>query len=294
MSPDVLRWVVILILDENTKAWIQKKIKEGRGQGTGSAYQPWLRVGDFPSNGTSHRITYFKQNRVCHFFSTLEAKAFYLFEWADQVMDINEQYPLLPIEDTIRLAEQMGINYPTQHDKKRKVRQPEVLTTDFLVTFAKKDGTIYQKAYSVKMSQDLNQPRTVEKQKLEGAYWKEQGVPFSIITERELTGNKIANLELLYGYRSYETDTSLLWDWIPLLLEYPKRQLSEVAGLLDVQRSLPRGTSLNRFFTLAAQKKIPIQLDNGILRATRRIEELVDMERLKEMRGAASYDRIAT
>ena len=85
MSPDVLRWVVILILDENTKAWIQKKIKEGRGQGTGSAYQPWLRVGDFPSNGTSHRITYFKQNRVCHFFSTLEAKAFYLFEWADQV-----------------------------------------------------------------------------------------------------------------------------------------------------------------------------------------------------------------
>lgn len=107
----------MLILDEKTKAWIQKQIQSGRGQGTGPSYQPWLRVGEFFSNGTSHRITYFKQNRVCHFFSSLEAKVFYQFEWADKIIDINEQYPLLPIEDTIRLAEQMGISYPTQYNK---------------------------------------------------------------------------------------------------------------------------------------------------------------------------------
>lgn len=290
----VSRRVVILTLDENTKAWIQKKIKEGLGQGSGSAYQPWLRVGDFPSNGTSHRITYFKQNRVCHFFSSLEAKAFYLFEWADKVKDINEQYPLLPIEDTIRLAEQMGINYPTQYYKKRKARQMEVMTTDFLITFSKKDGTTHQKAYSVKMSQDLNQPRTVEKQKLEAAYWKERGVPFSIITERELNGMKTQNLEFLYGYRSNEPDVSLLEDWIVLLLECPDRELSEVAGLLDVQLGLSRGMALMQFFTLAANKWIPLRIENGILRATRQIEELVDLERLRQIGDEEHYGRIAT
>lgn len=284
----------MLILDEKTKAWIQKQIQSGRGQGTGPSYQPWLRVGEFSSNGTSHRITYFKQNRVCHFFSSLEAKVFYQFEWADKIIDINEQYPLLPIEDTIRLAEQMGISYPTQYNKKRKTCQPVVMTTDFLVTFMEENGTTYQKAYSVKMSQDLDQPRMMEKQKLEAAYWKERGTPFSIITERELDGVKVGNLEFLYGYRSYEPGDCLLEDWISLLLECSNRTLNEVVGLLDVQHGLPKGTALKQFFTLAANKWIPIQLDSGILRATRRIEELVDMERLKEMGGETHHDRITT
>lgn len=284
----------MLILDENTKNWIQKQIQAGFGQGTGTTYQPWLRVGDFSSNGTSHRITYFKQNRVCHFFSSLEAKAFYQFEWADKVIDINEQYPLLPIEDTIRLAEQMGINYPTQYYKKRKARQPEVMTTDFLVTFAEENGVTRQKAYSVKMSQDLNQLRTIEKQRLEAAYWRERRIPFSIITERELNRVKMQNLEFLYGYRSNEPDISLLENWILLLLECPNRELSEVAGLLDVRCGLSRGTALMQFFTMAANKWIPIQVDNGILRATKRIEELVDLERLRQIGDETHHDRIAT
>lgn len=224
----------------------------------------------------------------------MEAKVFYQFEWADKIIDINEQYPLLPIEDTIRLAEQMGISYPTQYNKKRKTCQPVVMTTDFLVTFMEENGTTYQKAYSVKMSQDLDQPRTMEKQKLEAAYWKERGTPFSIITERELDGVKVGNLEFLYGYRSYEPGDCLLEDWISLLLECSNRTLNEVVGLLDVQHGLPKGTALKQFFTLAANKWIPIQLDSGILRATRRIEQLVDMERLKEMGGETHHDRIAT
>ena len=70
--------------------------------------------------------------------------------------------------------------------------------------------------------------------------------------------------------------------------------LNEVLGLLDVQQCLTKGTALKQFFTLAANKWIAIQLDSGILRATRRIEELVDMERLKEMGGETHHDRIAT
>ena len=101
------------------------------------------------------------------------------------------------------------------------------------------------------MSQGLNQPRTVEKQKLEEAYWKELGIPFSIIAERELNVTRIANLELLYGYRSYEQDDSLLENWLSLLLKSLDRQLSELTDLLDVQHSLLRGTPLNRFALVA-------------------------------------------
>ena len=30
-------------------------LKEGRGQGSGSGYKPWLKVNDVPSMGRSHR-----------------------------------------------------------------------------------------------------------------------------------------------------------------------------------------------------------------------------------------------
>lgn len=53
---------------------INQFIKEGRGQGEGSNYIPWLKVGDFSSLGRSHRIRDTKSGRIHHFFSDLEKK----------------------------------------------------------------------------------------------------------------------------------------------------------------------------------------------------------------------------
>ena len=50
-----------MLLDEKTRSRIQLKIRNGYGQGAGKDYKPWIRVGEFPSNGTSYRIPYYKQ-----------------------------------------------------------------------------------------------------------------------------------------------------------------------------------------------------------------------------------------
>lgn len=73
---------------------IARRIKDGRGQGFGKKYQPWLYVQDVPSEGRSHRIYSHKTCRVHHLLSDLELTAFLVFEWSPDISDIREQFPL--------------------------------------------------------------------------------------------------------------------------------------------------------------------------------------------------------
>lgn len=79
---------------------IEKLIKEGRGQGHGSDYKPWINIQDVPSLGRVSRIKGIKTNRQHEFLSDLERNFFYLLEYSNNVVDIREQFPLLPLEET--------------------------------------------------------------------------------------------------------------------------------------------------------------------------------------------------
>ena len=84
----------------------------GRGQGFGKDYEPWLTIHDVPSNGVVTRIKSWTVGRIHHFMSNFERSYFYMMDWADQITDIREQYPLLPLQRTIEIAEELGINHP--------------------------------------------------------------------------------------------------------------------------------------------------------------------------------------
>ena len=45
---------------------IARRIKDGRGQGFGKQYRPWLYVQDVPSEGRSHRIYSHKTGVTVH------------------------------------------------------------------------------------------------------------------------------------------------------------------------------------------------------------------------------------
>ena len=45
---------------QNHELKIQKWIKEGRGQGFGNNYKPWLTIRDVSSEGRSHRVVVIK------------------------------------------------------------------------------------------------------------------------------------------------------------------------------------------------------------------------------------------
>ena len=57
-------------------AGIEKLQSEGRGQGSGSDYLPWIRAHDINSIGLTSRIPGWKSGRIHHFLSKLEAHYF--------------------------------------------------------------------------------------------------------------------------------------------------------------------------------------------------------------------------
>jgi ABC-type multidrug transport system fused ATPase/permease subunit len=64
------------------------------------------------SQGLASRIKGWKTGRVHHLLSELETSYFYLLEWSLSVLDIREQFPLLPLEETLAIADQCGIAHP--------------------------------------------------------------------------------------------------------------------------------------------------------------------------------------
>ena len=106
---------------------ILKRMAQGRGQGEGAAYIPWLLIQDFPSLGRVHRIAGWKTGRVHHLFSDLESNVFLVFELSQSIIDIREQFPLFKIEETQEIARKMGVKHPADPGTKC----PVILTTDF-------------------------------------------------------------------------------------------------------------------------------------------------------------------
>ena len=75
----------------------QRALKKKFGLGEGHEYMPWLRVQDVNSRGNSAKIDGIKSNRTHHTLSEHETCFFYLAEFSDSVIDIREQFPLLPL-----------------------------------------------------------------------------------------------------------------------------------------------------------------------------------------------------
>ncbi|MED3822549.1 TnsA endonuclease N-terminal domain-containing protein [Priestia flexa] len=172
-----------------------KKLKDGRGQGIGIDYKPWVTIQDVPSLGRVTRLKGIKIPRQFEFLSDLERNYFYLLEYSDLVIDIREQYPLLPIEETIVIADELGIKHPTN----LKTGKPVEMTTDFLIT-VNKDQQNQHLARTLKYKDDLMDERVLEKFEIERVYWERQDVDWGIVTELEIPKDMAHNIAFVHGY----------------------------------------------------------------------------------------------
>lgn len=83
-----------------------------------------------PSAGRSTRLLGIKVSRQHELFSDLERSYLYILEHSDVVQDIREQFPLLHLDQTIAIADELGI----KHLSDPQIGENTVMTTDFLVT----------------------------------------------------------------------------------------------------------------------------------------------------------------
>jgi len=182
-------------MNRTSPSTIQRRLKEGRGQGSGPDYRPWLNIRDVPSRGLSCRVKGSKTGRLHSFLSRLETDFFFLLEGLPAVSDLREQFPLLPIDETIAIADECGVAHPADP----RIREPIVMTTDFVVTM--QDGSQrIEVARSLKYSVDLAAPRTLEKLEIERRYWDRRGIEWAIVTEKDISPAFVKNIRWLHPY----------------------------------------------------------------------------------------------
>ncbi|GGI44801.1 hypothetical protein GCM10008018_08910 [Paenibacillus marchantiophytorum] len=148
------------------------RLKDGRGQGYGKDYKPFIQVSDnkAPSEGYLIRELGWKTDRIHHTLSKGECCCRYLMvlSWSDAVVDIREQYPLTPIERSIEIADQLNIKHAHQDNV------PVIATTDFNITIETEKG-LEDIVRTVKPPSDLT-PRTIELFQIEKTFFEEQGI----------------------------------------------------------------------------------------------------------------------
>lgn len=246
---------------EITDSKIDRFIKEGRGQGSGADYLPWLRVQDVPSIGRSTRGLGWTTGRQHTFLSDLERDYFYALDFADEVTDIREQYPLLPLEETKLIAEKLGVEHP----KDPKTGVDIVMTTDFVITYKNKEF-----ARTVKPSKELENDRILEKFEIERIYWESHQVNWGIVTERDLPYTLIRNIEWIHK-EYHNEDVQALGIFAVQSLErslaaslLSGTTIAKACLACDEQMGLEAGTSLAMFRHFLARKIWAVNMNEKI------------------------------
>lgn len=172
---------------------IQQLVKEGRGKGKGATYRPWIEVTDFSSQGNSRRVFSQKTGRLHHLLSDAEWQLFTLLEFATNVTDIREQYPLERAE-TLSLAAQRAIKHPMYPGTK----VPVVMTVDFLVEL-NREGQRELHAFSCKRTEDTIPSRMVELLELERAYFDDLGIAHHLVFHSTIPQKQVKNIVWIRG-----------------------------------------------------------------------------------------------
>jgi len=225
-------------------------ITEGRGQGEGQSYKPWIRVQDFSSFGTVSRIYSPKTGRIHHLLSNNELYYFYLLEWSEKVIDIREQFPLSDVETAMNEAASAGIAYPTD----RVSGFPYVMTCDFMLTT---EGGL--KARTIKQVPELSNPRVIEKLEIERRYWDRKGVDWKLVTDRDVDITKARAIEWIRQGCGIFACTDFA-----LIAEAAKRfEITDsplaTAIIIDRDFNLPAGTGLSIFRQLLQTRQVNLR-----------------------------------
>ncbi|TFB21476.1 heteromeric transposase endonuclease subunit TnsA [Filobacillus milosensis] len=258
-------------MTKRNQSWNEDKynrfVKEGRGQGAGKEYKPWLSIQDFPSMGRVSRILGWKSGRVHHLFSDLQARYFYMLEWQDTVVDIREHFPLLDLEDTIQ--QKSDLNFKLFTDKESGY--PYTLSTNFLITINRADGVNVLLARTIKMASELEKKKALERLEIERRYWSEKGIDWGVITQKEISNVFAKNIEwvhsCLYSYaeRGFIRDELIyLGNALIERLIDAKHSIRKITADFDKEFNYDSGTGLFVFKFLIASKQIEVDMTNQI------------------------------
>ena len=191
---------------------------------------------------------------------------FYLLEWSSTVTDIREQYPLLPLAETLAIAKSLGIEHPVFGRAKR----PVVLVTDYLLT-VRRNNAVVQNARTLATAASLDDTRELELLEIERRYWEACGVDWGIVTQHEIPLDFANNADFLHYHMLHDLSSFLAEDCLNtlpalvalltcLVQQETDQPLNHLTSLCDAQLSYAPGTSLTAAYHLLATRKFRIDM----------------------------------
>lgn len=184
-------------------------VKQGRGCGRFENYRPAFTVSEVCSNAQRQRVHIRRFCRTFELMSHGETLSLFKLDWDDSVIEVREQFPLNPLITT-KIARKLKLYHPGY------AMGGTIMTTDFLVTYRKADGSVYKKAFQIKHSEaDLENKRTLAKLSIESAYWTRLNVPWCVVLSSSFNKILCDNLEILHPYRETnytENDLKFIYD----------------------------------------------------------------------------------
>jgi len=225
--------------------------KQGRGQGILEDYLPWLTIRDVKSHGLRTRIFGVTVPRIHHLMSKNELRLFLHLEFRKDILDIREQFPLFPHEETLAIARELKVVHPRDPISKF----PIVMTTDLLVTVLRGDTVAYE-AWCVKPVEHLKDERVLEKLEIERQYWMRRDVPWFLFTDQEFSRGYRSNLQVFHPYLRpdalHPLQPTVIHRICMLLMPHvhPGAIIAHTTTRIDQELCLPPGTALHvaRFF----------------------------------------------
>ena len=267
---------------------LDRWIKEGRGQGEGENYKPWLTIQDFPSMGRVTRVFGWTTNRIHHFFSDTQLKYFYLLDWEERVIDIREHYPLIDLEVVLKNTSDLKLDKFID----KKTKEPYILTTTFLITLLNPDGQKSFAARSIKYASELSKKTTIEKLEIERRYWTAKGINWGIVTNKDINDVRAKNIEWIHSAMTSDGCNRLsidefndLLDGLLYRLIDNQQNIREIISRFEKDYSLDAGAGLLLFKHLIAGKRIALDMDKPI-----NLNESGSSLRLPEISGKGGHE----
>nr|WP_153189305.1 TnsA endonuclease N-terminal domain-containing protein [Vibrio parahaemolyticus] len=237
-------------------------MKQNYGLGEGASYTPWIRVQDVKSHGHSGKIEGIKSGRTHHTLSEHESCFFYLAEFSDSVIDIREQFPLLPLSLSLKISQSLSVEHP----KHPITKDPIIMTTDFLLTCS--DGQrVWYEAVCVKPREKLSDKRTAEKLDIERVWWELLGVPFHIFYLSELNQIKSKNIQWITDVKRKKCPSTLneFRGVAKHLLTIGTMQLNEICEIFSHEIGISQDDALVLLKSLLADKEVTVDLSRPIV-----------------------------
>lgn len=279
------------LIREWNESTIKRFLKEGRGQGTGKNYKPWLYINDLSSRSRSTRIFGHTTQRVHHLLSDLQLYYFYLLEFDENVIDIREQFPLLDFHE-------MNISVDSSLTQKlfdSKTKVPHIFTVSFLITRVGKGQEPDYQARIVKISSELEKKSTIERLELLRRYFQKKGIDFGIVTEKEI--NKTFSKNIGWALAAYDikdypeliTNYSYLKKDMSLLILESNITFHQVFEKIENLYQLQEGLGLVLFKHLIARKYIKMDLTKKIYLSQKPCEYDVQLKEAVMHEGSTAF-----